>query len=338
MNEIIRSPFLIHLNFYPIQSRTLFLLKNSPCPFYTLQGGIWTLLVSKDQIIHRDLIQNLVNQRRNELFLKVGDKDEFLSKWMEEILQESLILIRRPKELFYYKRYLYKLTLLYHLFFIFNDDEKVLIKLSKMARIFADTIQEKVDFISPLYKFISNQKFHYLNVQPLLSSLFLIKVLIELRAFSSQEIADLFVVSFLKDVGMSVISKEIYSKENLSEFEISSLLRHEKHSRLILSEVIKLSDRHLNLIENHHHYSNLKEKLITIKTKNSNIRLSESPLMGLETELVEICDIIVAMISSRPYRDGLETFETLNRVKLVLEKRYYSEFKILISVAQNLFK
>ncbi len=190
-------------------------------------------------------------------------------------------------------------------------------------------LMENPPIIFPLYNRILSYKYQYQYTHPLLSSILLCGFLIKLKVFNQRNIEQLFLTNYFKDIGMSLIPEENFSKKQLSKQDINLIDGHPLNSKLILDGRLGLSAGYLNIINNHHHY---KFKSNYEKNDSNNI----TTLIGMETILINIMDALVAMTSPRPYQDQLGFYSALEKIKPYLVKDFSQEFRGLVTfLSQN---
>ena len=59
---------------------------------------------------------------------------------------------------------------------------------------------------------------------------------------------------------------------------------------------------------------------------------------GLESTLVAVADVIVAMTSQRPYRQGLTVYQSLELVRKMIADEYPQEFRALVVYLRQFFR
>ena len=96
---------------------------------------------------------------------------------------------------------------------------------------------------------------------------------------------------------------------------------------------LPLNLNNLNIIKHHHSYHSLVNKdLRQIKEQNN-----ESIILGFETLLVSVMDIIAGMTSNRPFRETKTLFESLIVIKKIMIKDYPKEFTVLVNFFKKFF-
>jgi HD-GYP domain-containing protein (c-di-GMP phosphodiesterase class II) len=166
-----------------------------------------------------------------------------------------------------------------------------------------------------LYNNITKQGHHYTVSQPLLTSILLLSFMQNLGSFNEKEIQNFFCVSYFRDIGMSLIPKEKYDTDKLTKEDEINLENHGKYSVEILKNRLSINLNYLNLINEHHFLDN---------ERDTNI------VAGVESTIFCIIDMIVAMISKRPYRDEMSLFEALGKIRDLIADDYPYEYKALV--------
>lgn len=59
---------------------------------------------------------------------------------------------------------------------------------------------------------------------------------------------------------------------------------------------------------------------------------------GIESTLVAVTDILVAMTSQRPYRQSLTVYQSLELVRKMIADEYPQEFRALVVYLRQFFK
>ena len=104
---------------------------------------------------------------------------------------------------------------------------------------------------------------------------------------------------------------------------------HSIHSINLLQGRVPLTPNYLNIIANHHSFSEIKDDTEHME--------KEELVEGLETLFVVMMDMFVAMISKRPYREGLSVYAALQKLGLIYGKDYPKEFKYFVQFIQRFF-
>ena len=178
------------------------------------------------------------------------------------------------------------------------------------------------------------ENFHFTLSQPMLSSVLLLSFLQSIHLFHDKEVENLFLASYLKDIGISMIPDDKYDLKTLTTRDQELFANHADFSFELLEGRIPLSKNYLTIIK-HHHFLNDKMKDLLQKDKKK----SEPDLIfGLESTLVSVFDILVAMTNDRPYRKGMSLFQSLELIKMMMADEYPQEFKALVIFLKQFYK
>ena len=129
---------------------------------------------------------------------------------------------------------------------------------------------------------------------------------------------------------MSAIPTDKYDQEELNNEDKQLLANHAHHSVQLLQGRIPLTPAHERIIENHHMFSLLTQDL-------TNQQFGNQLVVGFETMIVSVMDIISAMIAERPYRKPQSLFQSLDLVKVLIMDQYPQEFKLIVNYFKNFF-
>jgi HD-GYP domain-containing protein (c-di-GMP phosphodiesterase class II) len=114
---------------------------------------------------------------------------------------------------------------------------------------------------------------------------------------------------------MAILPPEYKMGTSLSSYQKQHLQQHGSFSETILQGRINLGNNFLTLIKNHH----------ILTTPNS-----RDMAIGLETILINIMDMFVAITSNRPYRKALSPFRALEIIRSIMLPHYSTEFKYFV--------
>ena len=211
-----------------------------------------------------------------------------------------------------------------------NSDELLILQYQSILNLF-NFLQDNPNYLKVIYEEILNQGHHYIINQPLISSIFLFGFLKSNQFYSKKEMETLFVTSYFKDLGMASIPSEKYNgpiKTKKDQFLFSN---HPNSSVKYLIGRIPLGSNYLNIIKFHHFHHSL------ISNKNY-YKNNENIIIGFETNIISIMDIISAMISKRPFRSQLTLFESLIVAKKIMIRDFPKEFSYLVNFFKDFFR
>ncbi len=337
MLSAITTPLEQHrlvLKLRPLNTGHLFLATKLECPVFVWSGGLFNPVFQAGEVPSKDRIKQLLIDQIKEVYLYPAD-----SKAISEQLEQSLIKVTRslsvgdPKENGSRALKLMSLNLdsLYHN----PHDDELLMKQFQSSQNMAKFLMENKKIIPLFFKDIGKEKFHFTILQPMMSSMLLLGFLQSIHLFHEREIETLFLTSLMKDVGLGLIPEDKYDIKGLTHDEQVLFAHHAQFSYDILDGRIPLTKNQLSIIK-HHHFLNDRLKRILNKEKP---RSGEDGMMfGVESTMVAVADIIVAMTSNRPYRQGLSTYQSLELIRKMIGDEYPQEFRALVVFLKNFLK
>ena len=319
----------------PISIRELFFLQETPCDIFGMADGLYKLILREKSYINSQVLKDLIAREHSVVFVHQERRYELI-----ELQQNNLRTVTRslsigdPIEKG--RKQLGLLTL--NMSYLYEDptnDETLKLQLQSVKNL-CSFLYERPECHEKLYADYLKQKHHFIFAQPLLSSLFLVGVLKLSHIYSYKEVESLFITSYFKDIGMSVIPTEKYDQQTLSEDERQLLSSHPRTSVQILQGRIQLSPAHFAIMENHHLFSLLKKDLHIPDTSKLDEK-SARMISGFETMIVSVTDVIAAMITPRPYREATSLFDALELTKILISDDYPGEFKLIVNYFKSMF-
>jgi hypothetical protein len=185
------------------------------------------------------------------------------------------------------------------------------------------------------YQNLIKENFHFTVSQPMLSSMLMLSFLQSIHLFHDKEVENLFLASYLKDIGIAMIPGDKYDLKTLTTRDQELFANHADFSFDLLEGRIPLSKNYLTIIK-HHHFLNDKMKELLVKDRK---KKNEPELVfGIESTLVSVFDILVAMTSERPYRKGMSLYQSLELIKKMMADEYPQEFKALVVFLKQFYK
>ncbi len=310
------------LQLSPISLRELLLIGHSPCDVYGLEEGLFKKLFPKETIIDKNIVGEIVDQKQTHLFVHCEDHSKLIQQIQSTLTQATRSLsVGNPIEKA--KRQISLLTTnMSYLYSSPTDDETLKLQY-QCAKNLASFLISGTNKHRKLFKEFIQQKYHYTCLQPLLSSLLVLDLLKKNQFYSEQEIENLFLTSYFKDIGMATIPSEEYDKFNLNREEKLRLDQHPQMSIKILKDRLPLAPHHLAIIENHHPFHRQAQE-------------AEELLIGFETIIISTADIVSAMMSERPYRKAYQLIEGLEHIKRLTSKHYPQEFFLIVNTLKNI--
>jgi HD-GYP domain-containing protein (c-di-GMP phosphodiesterase class II) len=324
---------LLAMKLRPIDLREVLLMEHALGDLYHYENGLYSLIIPSTHAISRDLIKKLHQSNIKKLYIDEAD----LKKINEEI-ESKLILNSRSLSMGDVEKKLTKQVTLLSFNLNqnyrnpFNDDSLEL--QIKAVQNTSAVLMNNLNLTPTLYQQIKKQKQHFLIAQPLLSSLLVVGYLDFLKVYQDKDIQQLFLTSFIKDIGMSFIPEDQLEKKELNSSEKKLFRSHAKKSKSILTGRIQLPRNLLDIIENHHI---LNDKIAAIYSNHQLRMLPDQEIIGFETMAIAIIDILVAMTEDRPYREAISLFDSLELIKQLMQKDYPHEFKALVIYLKTFF-
>ncbi len=308
----------------PLSIRELLHVHSAPCDLYKFENGDYVIFIPKGQDILRSDLKKLIEKGTFHFYIEYQEIKTFQTAHQDNLrkITRSLSVGDPLKNS---QRQMSLLTInMGHLFKDPVNDTALDLQYQSAFNL-VNFLLDNEKYIHFIFKDFSKQKHHYTLSQPLLSSLMLCSFLQFTHHFSDREIKMLFLTSYFKDIGMSLLPTDTFEKENLDESERKLVKDHSVHSINILQGRVPLNPSYFNIIGNHHSFSMI----------NPNGR--QELVEGIETLFVVMMDMFVAMISKRPYRAGMTVYEALTKLSTVYGKDYPREFKVFVQFIQRFF-
>ncbi len=333
----ITSPIQHHrlaLRLRPLLTGELLLAGKLKSAAYVWQDGLFQQVFAAGETPSKEKIQNLLRTQQREVFLAPED-----ILGVREQLELALVRVTRslsvgePRE--NGARALKLMAL--NLVGLYQNphDDALLMKQFQSMQNMGKFLMENKKLQATFFQDLTKENFHFTILQPMLSSILLLGFLQSTHLFHEREIETLFLTSYLKDIGIGIIPEDKYDVKGLTLDEQKLFAKHAEFSHDILEGRIPLTKNQLSIIK-HHHFLNDRLKRILSREK---ARLPEEQMaFGIETTLVAVADIIVAMTSSRPYRQGLTTYQSLELIRKMIADDYPQEFRALVVYLRQFFK
>ncbi len=321
------------LKLRPILVGELYLARKLRNPVYIYKSGAFSPVINEGSVPTKDQITILIKNNYREVYAFAEDVRD-----IKKNLETALIKITRSlsigdpvqngtKDL---KLISLNLGGLYQNPY---DDELLMLQFQSTQNLGKFLLENK-RYQPHFYQSLMRENFHFTLSQPMLSSMLLLAFMQSIHLFHEKEMENLFLASYLKDIGMAMIPDEKYDLKTLTTRDQQLFGSHADFSFDLLEGRIPLSKNYLTIIR-HHHFMNDKLKDLVAKAKR---RRDQEIVFGVESTLVSVFDILVAMTNERPYRSGLTLFQALDLVKRLMADDYPQEFRALVVFLKQFYK
>ncbi len=311
----------------------LYLIRRLKHPVYIFKGGVFRQVIADGSSPSKDLINALIKNAHREVFLYEDDIKE-----IKKNLEVALVKITRSLSvgdpLINGNKDLKLLSLnMGGLYQNPHNDDLLMLQFQSTQNLSKFLIENK-KFQPQYYQSLLGENFHFTVAQPLLSSILLLSFLQSIHLFHDKEIENIFLASYLKDIGIAIIPKEKYDLKVLNQRDQELFANHADFSSDLLDGRVPLSKNYLTMIKNHHFLNDRLKELI-----NRDHKIKDQELvLGIESTLVSVFDILVAMTTERPYRKSMTLFQSLELIKKMMADEYPQEFKALIIFLRQFYK
>jgi hypothetical protein len=322
------------LKLKPILVGELYLARKLQHPVYIHHEGIFTTVIQEGSTPSKDQITKLIKNFHKEVYVYRADLDQ-----IKKNLETALIKITRslsvgdPLENGNKDLKLLSLNLS-GLYQNPHSDELLMLQFQSSQNL-TKFLMENKKHQSFFFHGLAKENFHFTVSQPMLSSILLLSFLQSIHLFHDKEVENLFLASYLKDIGISMIPDFKYDLKSLTPKDKDLFASHADFSFDLLEGRIPLSKNYLNIIK-HHHFLN--DRLKGLGDKDRKPNTENEMIMGIESTLVAVFDILVAMTNDRPYRRGLSLYQSLEVIKKMMADEYPQEFKALVVFLKQFFK
>lgn len=324
----------LSLKLKPILVGELYLARKLHHPVYIFKDGVFIPVISESSSPNKEQIGALIKNGVKEVFVYAEDLSEIKSN-LEAALTKIIRSLSVGDPLENGTKALKLLSLnLSGLYQNPHSDDLLMLQFQSSQNLSKFLLENK-RHQSQFFQNLVRENFHFTLSQPMLSSLLLLSFLQSIHLFHDKEIENLFLTSYLKDIGISMIPDLKYDLKSLSPRDQELFANHADFSFDLLEGRVPLSKNYLNIIK-HHHFLNDRMKGIVLKEKK--FEDDSEMIMGLESTLVSVFDILVAMTTERPYRKGQSLYQSLEVIKKMMADDYPQEFKALVIFLKQFFK
>ena len=312
----------------PLSVQELLTFKEAPCSIYGLNNKEYNVLIKKNEPLKTELLKNLIRQGHLSFFVLSKEKSSVIKHNQKMLLETSRALSSGAS---------LKKSLACFNFLAINmghlhadpQNDDLLTSEYQSAKNLAPFLMNNLSLHGEIYQNFINQRHPFILSATIISSLFVVGIAKTSCQFSDKDIEHLFVTSILKDIGMSCLPLEKYNSENLSKEDQALFSRHAKHSVETIKGRVPLKEQHLNIIQHHH--------ILGLSPLRKSNTATQGLIIGFETFLIGITDIIGGIIVERPFRKGIPLAESLSIIKNLIADKYPQEFKIVVSYFKKFF-
>ena len=312
----------------------LYLARKLLHPVYAFKDGSFFPVIPEGSVPTKDQINNLIINLHKEVYVYRNDFAQ-----IKKNLEIALIKITRslsvgdPLENGTKDLKLLSLNLS-GLYQNPHSDELLMLQFQSTQNL-TKFLMENKRHQPQFYHRLAKENFHFMLSQPMLSSILLLSFLQSIHLFHDKEVENLFLTSYLKDIGVSLIPNAKYDQKVLSPKDKELFANHADFSFDLLDGRIPLSKSYINIIKNHHF---LNDKVKSLVDKDHQPNHESDMVMGIESTLIAVFDILVAMTHGRPYRKEQTLYQSLEIIKKMMADDYPQEFKALVVFLKQFFK
>lgn len=324
----------LSLKLRPILVGELYLARKLEHPVYIFKNGFFYPVINEGSVPSKEQINTLIKNSHREVYVYPSDISE-----IKKNLETALIKVTRslsvgdPLENGTKDLKLLSLNLS-GLYQNPHNDELLMLQFQStqnLSKFLMDNKKYQPYFFGNLIR----ENFHFTLSQPMLSSVLLLSFLQSIHLFHDKEVENLFLASYLKDIGISMIPGDKYDLKTLTTRDQELFANHADFSFDLLEGRVPLSKNYLTIIK-HHHFLNDKMKDLLQRDRK---KMKEPDIIfGIESTLVAVFDILVAMTSDRPYRKSLSLYQSLELIKKMMADDYPQEFRALVVFLKQFYK
>ncbi len=324
----------LSLKLRPILVGELYLSRKLKHPVFIFKNGVFHPVVNEGSIPTKEQINSLIKNAHREVYVYPVDIQEIKNN-----LESALIKVTRSLSvgdpLENGTKHLKLLSLnLGGLYQNPHNDDLLMLQFQSTQNLSKFMLENK-KFQPLFFQNLIRENFHFTLSQPMLSSVLLLSFLQSIHLFHDKEVENLFLASYLKDIGISMIPGDKYDLKTLTTRDQDLFANHADFSFDLLEGRVPLSKNYLTIIR-HHHFLNDKMKDLLHKDKKK--KKDPDIIFGIESTLVSVFDILVAMTSDRPYRKGMSLYQSLELIKKMMADDYPQEFKALVVFLKQFYK
>ena len=255
----------LSLKLRPILVGELYLARKLKHPVFIFKNGTFYPVVNQGAVPTKEQIHALIKNSHKEVYIFPDDVEE-----IKKNLETALIKVTRslsvgdPIENGTKDLKLLSLNL-GGLYQNPHNDELLMLQFQSSQNLSKFLLENK-KYQHYFFQNLIKENFHFTLSQPMLSSVLLLSFLQSIHLFHDKEVENLFLASYLKDIGISMIPGDKYDLKTLTTHDQDLFANHADFSYDLLEGRIPLSKNYLTLIK-HHHFLNDKMKELLQKDK-----------------------------------------------------------------------
>lgn len=336
---------LAHFNSYVEQHRLslklksilvgeLYLAKRLKHSVFIFKNGLFHPVIQEGSVPTKDQINALIKNNLREVYVFPDDIED-IKKNLESALTKVTRSLSVGDPLENGTKDLKLLSLnLGGLYENPHNDELLMLQFQSTQNLSKFLLENRK--LQPFfYQNLVRENFHFTLSQPMLSSMLMLSFLQSIHLFHDKEVENLFLASYLKDIGIAMIPDDKYDLKTLTTRDQELFANHADFSFDLLEGRIPLSKNYLTIIK-HHHFLN--DKMKELLSKDRKKKTEPDLIFGIESTLVAVFDILVAMTSERPYRKGMSLYHSLELIKKMMADDYPQEFRALVVFLKQFYK
>lgn len=312
----------------------LYLTRKLKHPVYIFKNGAFLPVINEGGVPTKEQITALIKNNQREVYVYPDDVHD-IKKNLEAALTKITRSLSVGDPLENGSKDLKLLSLnLGGLYQNPHNDELLMLQFQSTQNL-SKFLMENKRHQPVFFQNLIRENFHFTLSQPMLSSILLLSFLQSIHLFHDKEIENLFLSSYLKDIGISMIPGDKYDLKTLTTRDQELFASHADFSFDLLEGRIPLSKNYLTIIK-HHHFLN--DKMKELLSKERKKKTEPEIIFGIESTLVSVFDILVAMTNERPYRRGMSLYQSLELIKRMMADEYPQEFKALVVFLKQFYK
>src|SRR5690606_4038260 len=205
----------LSLKLRPILVGELYLAKKLQNPVYIFKNGLFHPVIAGGSVPSKDQIAGLIKSSHKEVYLYSDDILE-IKKSLEIALTKITRSLSVGDPFDNGSKHIKLLSLnLGGLYQNPHSDEQLMLQFQSTQNLGKFLLENK-KFQPHFFHNLQKENFHFTLTQPMLSSVLLLSFLQSIHLFHDKEMENLFLTSYLKDIGLSMIPIDKYDLKTLT--------------------------------------------------------------------------------------------------------------------------